>query len=265
MSLEGVASAENLLRGKINSLNTLVINAYDLAVKNGFEGTEAEWLASLKGDKGDVGVFTLDGEKTNIDMDGFKVTGLGNPTENSDAVSLEYANMNYKPKSWMPTASEVGAVPASHATDKDNPHGVTAAQVGAVPAIESTDHPGCYYRMVGGNTEWINPPMVIGGEYRTTERWNGKVVYTKLIDLGIVPAGEKEVDTGIFGTGSGNNGFIRHYAFTATGRSVLPHGTNVGDWEVAVNIHDGKAGITGGSGIGSNNELLYLQMWYIKP
>lgn len=152
-----------------------------------------------------------------------------------------------------------------HKNNKNNPHGVTAYQVGAVPAIESTDHPGCYYRMVGGETEWINPPVEIGEEYRTTERWNGKAVYTKLIDLGIVPSGEKEVDTGIFGTGSGNNGFIRHYAFTATGRSVLPHGTNVGDWEVSVNIHDGKAGITGGSGIGSNNELLYLQMWYVKP
>lgn len=126
MSLEGVATAENILRGKINSLNTLVINAYDLAVKNGFEGTEAEWLASLMGDKGDVGVFTLDGKKTNIDMDGFKVTGLGEPTEKSDAVSLEYASTNYKPKDWMPTADDVGARP--------NTWLPTIADIGAAPA-----------------------------------------------------------------------------------------------------------------------------------
>ena len=31
-------------------------SAYDIAVKNGFEGTEAEWLLSLKGEKGDDGV-----------------------------------------------------------------------------------------------------------------------------------------------------------------------------------------------------------------
>lgn len=54
MSLQGNATA-NELRGRINALDTLCIDAYDIAVKNGFEGTEEEWLASLKGDKGDKG------------------------------------------------------------------------------------------------------------------------------------------------------------------------------------------------------------------
>ena len=30
--------------------------------------------------------------------------------------------------------------------------------------------------------EWDNPPMAAGAEYRTTERWNGKPVYKKLIE-----------------------------------------------------------------------------------
>ena len=30
------------------------LSAYELAVKNGFEGTETEWLESLKGEKGDA-------------------------------------------------------------------------------------------------------------------------------------------------------------------------------------------------------------------
>lgn len=30
-------------------------SAYEIAVRNGFEGTESEWLASLKGEKGDSG------------------------------------------------------------------------------------------------------------------------------------------------------------------------------------------------------------------
>ena len=33
-----------------------------------------------------------------------------------------------------------------------------------------------------GEWEWVNPPMVAGSEYRTTERWNGKPVYKKLIE-----------------------------------------------------------------------------------
>ncbi len=54
MSLEGNATARTV-RGKINSLDVLVIDAYGVAVRNGFEGTEKEWLESLKGEKGDKG------------------------------------------------------------------------------------------------------------------------------------------------------------------------------------------------------------------
>ena len=35
--------------------------------------------------------------------------------------------------------------------------------------------------------EWVNPPMQTGVEYRTTERRNGKPVYAKLIDFGLLP------------------------------------------------------------------------------
>lgn len=37
------------------------------------------------------------------------------------------------------TSEQVGATPASHMEDKNNPHGVTAAQVGATPASHATD------------------------------------------------------------------------------------------------------------------------------
>jgi hypothetical protein len=42
--------------GSINRIGLLCIDAYGVAVKNGFEGTVEEWLASLKGEKGDPGV-----------------------------------------------------------------------------------------------------------------------------------------------------------------------------------------------------------------
>ena len=35
--------------------------------------------------------------------------------------------------------------------------------------------------------EWVNPPMTLGVEYRTTERYLGKPVYAKLINLGKLP------------------------------------------------------------------------------
>ena len=37
------------------------------------------------------------------------------------------------------------------------------------------------------DTEWQNPPLILGTEYRTTEQWNGKPVYCKYINLGTLP------------------------------------------------------------------------------
>lgn len=49
--------------------------------------------------------------------------------------------------------------------------------------------------------EWENPPMSLGVEYRTTERWQGKVVYTKLVDCGALPNNNyKNTSTGVEAT-----------------------------------------------------------------
>ena len=61
---------------------------------------------------------------------------------------------------------------------------VPASAIGAAPAIESDTYPGCYYRMVGNEREWINPPMVYGTEYRTAERFCGIPVYVCVVDVG---------------------------------------------------------------------------------
>lgn len=47
MSLIGNAMAGKLLRGKINKLDVIYYDTYEIAVRNGYEGTVEEWLASL--------------------------------------------------------------------------------------------------------------------------------------------------------------------------------------------------------------------------
>lgn len=42
--------------------------------------------------------------------------------------------------------------------------------------------------------EWVNPPMVLGVEYRTTERHYGAVVYTKLLNIGTVTNGPTDIN-----------------------------------------------------------------------
>ena len=47
---------------------------------------------------------------------------------------------------------------------------------------------GCFYVMTPeGVKEWINPPNRPGIEYRTTERWNGKPVYQKMLYVASLP------------------------------------------------------------------------------
>ena len=62
MSLTGNIKG-SVLQGSINRLYELQgYSAYDVAVLNGFEGTEEEWLSSLKGEKGDPGSAVYKGD-----------------------------------------------------------------------------------------------------------------------------------------------------------------------------------------------------------
>ena len=47
----------------------------------------------------------------------------------------------------------------------------------------------CFYDPRGGwqPWEWVNPPLLLGVEYRTTERYVGSPVYVKLVDFGALP------------------------------------------------------------------------------
>jgi hypothetical protein len=40
-----------------------------------------------------------------------------------------------------------------------------------------------------GAWEWVNPPMLAGVEYRTTERYMGQPIYTQLVDMGAASDG----------------------------------------------------------------------------
>jgi hypothetical protein len=62
------------------------------------------------------------------------------------------------------------------------------------PYQESADYQGCYCRIQGGETEWLNPPMVKDITYRTVERHNGKPVYARYC-LSVLGVGENSFVT----------------------------------------------------------------------
>lgn len=68
----------------------------------------------------------------------------------------------------------------------------TAEDVGAIPVI-NWNNTGCYYRMLNGVVEWINPPFHLNEEYRTIERYGEMPVYAKHVELDLSPSGSKHV------------------------------------------------------------------------
>jgi hypothetical protein len=129
------------------------------------------------------------------------------------------AQVGARPDTWMPTASDVGAAPAGYGlggtavrtenwnTTYDNGfyYGMTNAPDGSwwygyvvrdgadTNRITQTVYRnGIICTRTGtpsdmGVWEYVNPPMTPGVEYRTTERWNGKVVYAQAVDFGSMP------------------------------------------------------------------------------
>lgn len=65
--------------------------------------------------------------------------------------------------------------------------------------------------------EYINPPMQLGVEYRTTERFLGKPVYVRAIDFGAVAVGLNQVSFM-----SDEERPIRCYAFRTNGNATIP-------------------------------------------
>lgn len=103
--------------------------------------------------------------------------------------------------------------------------------------------------------EYVNPPMVIGVEYRTTERFLGKPVYVKVVNLGAGPSANTQKDVA---HGISNMGHIVDYAaeLTMNGAQALTIPYHMSDenkgW--AYVNHDNFSMVAGGTALtGYNN------------
>jgi hypothetical protein len=89
MSIIGATEVKKKLIGMIHLLREIPgLSAYEIAVKNGFRGTEAEWLASLSV-KGDPG--TLESH-TEVDALGHRVVNVAEPVEDTDGATKKYVD-----------------------------------------------------------------------------------------------------------------------------------------------------------------------------
>jgi hypothetical protein len=109
--------------------------------------------------------------------------------------------------------------------------------------------------------EFINPPMEVGVEYRTTERWMGKPVYTSLVDCGSCVSPSKETTTELT-----CSQVIRHCG-TVGGHNLPSINATLDNawsaWAMVTNSDD-RVKITVYSGTGMATERAYVQVWYTK-
>ena len=96
---------------------------------------------------------------------------------------------------------------------------------------------GMKFKTNGGEVEeWVNPPMEVGLEYRTTKRWRGKPVYTQVIHGGSLP-GSGSVNIKIPTSGS------IHYIISAKGSlsdmRVFPSHKIAGSMSIDLETHAG--------------------------
>lgn len=212
MSTKGNAESFVEMRGSLTIPDMIVgDSAYEIAVKNGFKGTEEEWLLTLSN---------------------------GGIQAEKDPTVPAWAK---KPN--PPTPAEIGAAPAGFGLGEARGKDVSSTDFNTITAngwycfnygganmpdstlgysymfvcgrdgnitqyifqSNSALYDGCTHKRTmfngaWGEWEWVNPPMFPGVEYRTTERWQGSPVYTKLINFGLLPnATTKSVAHGISG------------------------------------------------------------------
>ncbi len=120
-------------------------------------------------------------------------------------------------------------------------------------------------RCVGGvwqEWEWPDPPMSPGVEYRTTERWDNKPVYTTLVDCDKLAVGANTVTT------EHSALHILRYCGHAGGYGLpMINGTLDNEYSAWANATDSngylQVGIYCGSGVAGNTGR--VQVWYTKP
>ena len=106
-----------------------------------------------------------------------------------------------------------------------------------------------------GEWEWVNPPMNLGTEYRTTERWQAKAVYTKLVDFGALPNSTmKQIQHGAVATN------IVRYAATRSDGEAIPFWYSTS--HVLIDVSRSSIVLT--TTFDGSAKTATVQIWYTK-
>lgn len=126
-----------------------------------------------------------------------------------------------------------------------------------VCSTEATVYERQYFGALWRAWECVNPPMVLGVEYRTKDRYLGKPVYTKLVDIGALPNAKTSM---IAHNIAAVDYVIRCGGLMSNGNS-LPFQFDSTNW---VKIHAGREYVVVQTGDNKTSITAIAQMWYTK-
>ena len=185
------------------------------------------------------------------------VANTGNYTDltNKPIIPSEYSHPESHPASMITGLSTV-ATTGSYNDLADKPTIPTIPA--SLPAIEDSTYSGCYYRTVNGVNQWINPPLIIGVEYPTIERWNNKVVYTKLVSIGAIQDASS-VDIRDYGI----TRIVRYFGWVDTYALPYINADNLtASYSVYYSVRTTTIDVNCGTAMVGRQG--YIQLWYTK-
>lgn len=110
--------------------------------------------------------------------------------------------------------------------------------------------------------EWLNPPMVLGSEYRTTERWQGKAVYTKMLNVGAFPGAGA---VSYYGFGDDITKIIKINGAAANAGFAIPFTSQDESVAISSTVYQGLASIVLYVEKGDFTDTQCIaQVWYTK-
>lgn len=129
---------EEVIEVEDESVNLQGYSAYEIAVMNGFEGTEQEWLDSLKGEKGDA--FTYD-DFTEEQLENLKGETGATGSNGADGITPTIgSNGNWfigDTDTGLPSRGETGATGATGSTGENGRDGYVQYTAGDNITIEN--------------------------------------------------------------------------------------------------------------------------------
>ena len=212
------------------------------------------------------------------------------------------AEVKARPDDWFPKADEVGAAPSGYclgevatgidaATDantcdktgwyriyNETANGVGASAMMRVEAYSHNYIKQTAIRATGGwvqirycnnNTwsewEWETAPMTLGGEYRTTERWQGNPVYTSIVNVGKFVSGGINVETGLTATAIIRYcGVCNRFSIPAVWGNDVSNSYSITASVYIADLTSKKVKVFACGGSNNVNNTVYMQIWYTK-